>query len=1067
MMNLDPSVITIAGLFGECVRRHPNQTAAVCGSVSVTYAELDARATALAQELCAKGIRESEPVALIVDPSIEMLVAMLATSKAGCAYLPIDPGLPAARITSILADSRARFLLRASSSHAGLQFAGETLELRGRALVPTSAPLPEVFADLAYIIYTSGTTGSPKGVMVRQRSLVNYVTWFRATYRIDRHTVAPLLTSYAFDLGYTTLWTTILSGGVVHLLSEIAVTDVPALLRYFREHAVTFIKLTPSLLHAIVHSPEFAASDACATIRLIVSGGESIRCDDLRRYYAAYPDVLFVNHYGPTETTIGVSTIPIRASELDRFAERPTIGRPIANVTAHIVNEDMQPLGPGEAGELLIGGISVARGYLHKAELTAQKFIEYPLAPGHRAYRTGDLARWTPEGTIEFLGRIDRQVKVNGYRIELPEIEGALHQLEGVKTAVVVPIRSARQTLQLCAYLVGSTELDLTSVRDGLATTLPHYMVPPLMVQVDALPMTANGKLDVDALPAPVRPPVADAGVAAALQDIQRELAHAWELAGLSPDGPDSNFFMLGGDSIGAAVVASVVRTKFDLSLSAKEIYESPTLLDLAVVVQKALASRRAADRCAVAPFTASREAIATYPPSHEQQMFLHHFELNPVAHCGNLNLRFQGELDVELLRHAVETIHHRHEPLRTIFPRRDGTRIAQVTPPTRVDLLARDIRHLPSDEQDAAVFRIVRELLVTPFDLERGPMLRPVLVRRGARDHHLILSYCHVNIDRWSIVILLHEVIDLYCALRTKTPSRLPELQAHYSSYARWLAHRASNAATEASLARWRELFRPVRAQRSLATGPRAVSSRLGECSPHVHAISPERIRRLEAVCKVANCSVATALLIAYGIALERYIGPNVVIDTFMTSAIRGQPEMAPVIGPLADIRPLVFATSGLDFFALAKHITRQQVATSESLTPGIALRTCSELERARYGFNYRVNVPSRAVHRLPGVATSFHYGPSSLFTRIELPELGLVVDPITYPAATRRFTGDQDVFLGINEIDGQLSCVFWCLLSKQFDAPTQDELVATFVANVDAILERPHTPCDTWSRA
>ena len=848
---------SIVRLFDDCARQFPGRTAIVCSDARVTYAELDARSTTVAAILRALGAREDEPIALLADPSVEMVVAMLAAIKAGCAYLPIDPGLPERRIAAILEASRTRFLLRATERHAGLA-CEHVLDLRGALDTARAIERRHVVGDLAYVIYTSGTTGTPKGVMVRQRSLVNYVLWFRATYGIDHRAVAPLLTSYAFDLGYTSLWTTLLSGGEVHLVGDELVTNMTRLLAYFRAHQVTFVKLTPSLFHAIVHSHAFLASDSCASLRLVVSGGETIRCEDLRRFYDRYPDALIVNHYGPTETTIGVCTIPIPPRELDAFARRPVIGRPIGGVSAYIVDANLCPLDVGEIGELVIAGVGVARGYLYQPELTAERFITPAFADGQPAYRTGDLARWTHEGTIEFLGRIDRQVKIMGYRIELGEIEARLQKLDGVQAAIVLPVITRGDTRQLCAYVVArkraGARIDQAAMRRQLSNDLPPYMVPAFIVEIDAIPLTANGKLDVGALPAR-EPRAGSPPITARLLELERTIAAAWQLAldisSIDELGPDDHFFALGGDSISAALVASQLESQLGVALSARAIYDAPTLAQQAGLVQRALGAPAPA-REVFAPFDPRDHAADEYTPSHEQELYIHRLENDPVAMAGTLNLRFRGDLDLECLRRALETIHHRHETLRTTFARRGDARIARVQPPTRFDLPVHDLSEGSQANGDTAVLEIMRDQLGQPFDREHGPLVRTLLVRRDARDHHLIFAYCHINIDRWSIVILMREVLDLYCALMTGAPSLLPALPNQYRDYAAWLTRRATAEAVSASLAR----SRPVRAGSS-ARSARARRSSTRSRPSYWRASRPRASRR--AARSRPRCSRAT----------------------------------------------------------------------------------------------------------------------------------------------------------------------------------------------------------------
>ena len=556
---------TIDDLFADAVRRFPDRPAVAFQGQRLTYAELDRRASALARRLVRMGVRTGEPVALQLPPSLQTMIAMLAALRAGACYLPIDASLPAERVRYLLEDSGARFLIGGPRAPGALAFGGQLVDVDGDggdadasdgdadADAGPRAALPRARAsDGAYLIYTSGTTGTPKGVLIEHRSLVNYVRWFRHRYGVDDSHTAALLTSYAFDLGYTTLWTTILSGGCVHFLPRSTCEDAAAVARYLRDHRITFIKVTPSLLSALLGSRELDA-ESCRSLRLLVTGGERVRAADIETIYARCPDVLVVNHYGPTEATIGVTTHPIERARLAAFARRPVIGRPIGNARAYVTTPSLQLLPIGAPGELILAGRGVARGYLGRADLTREKFIPDPFGPG-TAYRTGDLARWTPEGTLELLGRIDRQVKIRGYRIELAEIEQVMLRRLGVAEAVVVvvPQLAGAEAQILCAYFVGGPRRTPAELRARLGEVLPAYMVPAHFIELPALPRTENGKLDARRLPAPTfelvtRPEDLPQS------ETERVLQRLWsDVLGVDAAalGVSQNFFELGGHSL-------------------------------------------------------------------------------------------------------------------------------------------------------------------------------------------------------------------------------------------------------------------------------------------------------------------------------------------------------------------------------------------------------------------------------------------------------------------------------------------------------------------------------------
>jgi amino acid adenylation domain-containing protein len=527
---------TVWDLFADVVRRFPERQAVTFQGASLSYRELARRVDAFARDLVCRGVSPGDAVAIQLAPSLDTMIALLGTLRAGACYVPIDADAPADRVRYLVDDSGAKVLV------------DHLRHLGHLGHIPDDDPpaaLPRASAtDAAYLIYTSGTTGMPKGVVIEHRSLVNYVTWFRDRYGIDESHAAVVLTSYAFDLAYTTLWTTILAGGELHFLPRAACDDVGAVARYIGAHRISFIKVTPSLLSALVRSHAFDRAH-CGSLRLIVTGGERVRVADVETVYARLPDVRVVNHYGPTETTIGVTTHPIERARLGELAGRSIIGRPIGNVTAYVVTDAGALAAAGETGELWIGGRAVGRGYHRRAQLTAEKFVPDPFAPAGIVYRTGDLARWTPEGTLELLGRSDRQLKVRGYRIEPSEIELVIQRL-GVPEVVVVEKLQA-----LCAYYIGDSGPSPAELRARLVQVLPAYMVPTHLIRLAGLPRTANGKLDVAALPEPQAAAAADRD--APRTEIEHVLAQLWsDVLGIDRDalGVSQSFFELGGHSL-------------------------------------------------------------------------------------------------------------------------------------------------------------------------------------------------------------------------------------------------------------------------------------------------------------------------------------------------------------------------------------------------------------------------------------------------------------------------------------------------------------------------------------
>ena len=573
----------IDDLFRACVDRVPDNRAVTYQGHSLTYAQLEQRADALARYLVCNGLEVGDRVAIQMEPSIDIAVALLGSLRAGATYLPIDRELPVERAHHLLSDSGARFLIGEQDTRDSLAFNGHFIDL-ARVDIPHNdrAPLPTLRpGDCAYLIYTSGTTGEPKGAQIEHHSLLNYVEWFRTRYNIDSSRRAALLTSYAFDLGYTVLWTTLLSGGELHFLPSSVCKNPASILTYVRDHEIDFIKVTPSLLSALVRSNTFS-TQSCAHLRLIVTGGEPVRVSDIKATYACCPGAEIVNHYGPTETTIGAITHPIPRNGLQTYSKQPVIGRPIGNVRAYVTSPDLALVPIGAPGELLIGGRGVGRGYHARESLTKEKFIPDPFEPGGISYRTGDLVRWTHEGTIEFLGRMDRQVKIRGFRVELAEIEQVMLRRLELRDVVVINKALSPSNYALCAYYVGEQRLEPSDARENLRQALPPYMVPLSLTKVSSIPRSANGKLDIAQLPEPTFENSLQQEDAPQ-NDTEATLLELWtEILGIDRIGVSQNFLQLGGHSLLMVQLIAEIQSRFDVMIPISLFFGEGTIRALA-----------------------------------------------------------------------------------------------------------------------------------------------------------------------------------------------------------------------------------------------------------------------------------------------------------------------------------------------------------------------------------------------------------------------------------------------------------------------------------------------------
>jgi amino acid adenylation domain-containing protein len=580
-------------LFEAQVEFTPDNIALIDENQQLTYSQLNTRANDIAHYLQQLGVKSETIIAICLERSIEAIVAILGILKAGGAYLPLDPSFPTSSIQARLADAQAQILLTDSAisqQHPTLS-APVTLCLD---TITADIPQPNTqnphshltTANLAYVIYTSGSTGKPKGVAIEHRQILNYLYSIQQRLELPNHGHFALVSTLAADLGHTSIFPALCFGGCLHLISPDIATNGQALAEYCRQHPLDCLKIVPSHLEALLTSP--SASALLPKVRLIL-GGETCNWQLIQKIQSLNPQCRIINHYGPTETTVGVLTYEI--TQINCNSPTVPLGKPLANTQVYVLDTQLQPVPLGVAGELYIGGAGLARGYLNSPELTAEKFIAHPFneQPQTKLYKTGDLVRYQFDGNLEFLGRIDNQVKIRGFRIELGEIEVLLTQNPSIQTAVVVACADDSGNQKLVAYVVPHPQFQPTShdLRDFLRQALPEYMIPSAFVMLKALPLTANGKIDRQALPLPeqVQPELV-ANYVPPQTEIEKALAEIWaEVLGVKQVGIHDNFFDLGGHSLLLTQISSRVYNVFGIELSLRQIFATPTIAELALLV--------------------------------------------------------------------------------------------------------------------------------------------------------------------------------------------------------------------------------------------------------------------------------------------------------------------------------------------------------------------------------------------------------------------------------------------------------------------------------------------------
>ncbi|MGF6980522.1 amino acid adenylation domain-containing protein [Paraburkholderia sp. JPY465] len=775
-----PSERCIHELFEAQVRRAPEAVALVHEKERLSYGELNARANRLAHHLIALGVRPDQPVGICVERSPAMVVGLLAILKAGGAYVPLDAAYPGARLRQILGEAAPRLVLADAAGRAAL--GGEALAGVGLVELEAQSPAwagqpssdPNVRAlglgphHLAYVIYTSGSTGTPKGVMVEHRNLLNYLQWSHRSYYEEALNGSPILHSLSFDGIVTTLFGPLLAGAALYLLKPPVETDLLSPANDGRVYDL--IKLTPS--HLSLLNRQLECYEGPAPTKVLMVGGEPLVPADIQFWRKRFPNVRLINHFGPTEATVGSVTFEI-SKVIDGSASIP-IGRPIANTRVYVLDGHGEPVPFGAAGELYIGGAGVTRGYLNRPELTAERFIASPFVEGDRLYRTGDLARYLPDGNLEFLGRTDEQVKIRGFRIEPGEVAAHLCGHAWVREAVVVAREERAGEPQLVAYVVAAAEAQeaqlAATLRAHLVGQLPDYMVPAAFVPLAALPLTVNGKLDRRALPAPQDDAYARRGYEAPRGELETVLAQLWaELLGLERVGRHDHFFELGGHSLLAVQLMERLRQR-SLGMEVRTLFARPVLADLAAslgrhqevaVPANLITAHSTAITPGMLPLIGLSQAeidrvVATVPgglaniqdiyalsPLQEGILFHHLLASQGDPYLLAREMAFAGRDLLERYLAAVQRVVDRHDILRTSFVWEGLSSPAQVVwRQARLEVVEVELDEAegPAPEQLRRRFDPRGQRI----DLGRAPLIRFVTAREPGSGRWLLLALQH-----------------------------------------------------------------------------------------------------------------------------------------------------------------------------------------------------------------------------------------------------------------------------------------------------------------------------------
>ncbi|MHC0621451.1 amino acid adenylation domain-containing protein [Paenibacillus sp. M.A.Huq-82] len=881
-----PDKKTLHGLFEEQAELTPDQPAVVCAGRMLNYAELNAEANRLARTLRDQGVVPEMRVGIMADRSIELVVGILAILKAGGAYVPIDPQYPQERIRYMLQDSQIKLvlsqphLISMRSEDVSAAFDGTWIDIQDeRQYHADGSNLPMVNepTDLAYIIYTSGTTGMPKGVMIEHRSIAHNLLWRKGEYALDTSDTVLQLFSFAFDGFVTSFFTPIIAGATVILPLEEEAKDPLLMKKQIAAHHVTHFISVPSLYAALL---ECMSAEQASSLRIVTMAGEKVTGTVVSRSRQLHPHIELVNEYGPTENSV----VATYERGLDANKEI-TIGRPIAGTQIYIVSGGggLQPI--GVIGELCIAGNGLARGYLNREDLTAEKFVRNPFSAGAsgsaRMYKTGDLARRLPDGTIDFIGRLDEQVKVRGYRIELGEIESVILQHPLINETVVLAKNDPRGNAYLCAYIVADDVFTLDDVKAHVGKKLPAYMVPSYFVQLLAMPLTPNGKVDKQALPEPDMDLMVRKEYVAPFTATEVKLIRILQdLLEIGQIGMLDNFFDLGGHSLSAMTLVSQLYKEFQVEVPLRTIFETTTIQELASQIQETDLSRfESIEPAPQQPY---------YPLSSAQKRLFILNLLDSGSTTYNMPgaMTIEGKLDAQRFEEAFQSLVDRHETLRTSFDTVDGEPVQRVHAAIefQVEDIELPVNSLPST--DELVERFVR-----PFDLKTAPLFRVGLVKLAEERHLLLFDMHHLISDGVSMGIFIQEFVHLY------QMQPVPQLRIQYKDFSAWQNRLFQSETIKAQEAYWFSQFDGEIPLLDLPADYARPSMRSFTGDSRAFRADQALLKQLQHLAATSGTTLYMVLLAAYNVLLSKYANQSdIVIGTPIAG--RSHADLEHVIG-------------------------------------------------------------------------------------------------------------------------------------------------------------------------
>ncbi len=861
---------TLQELFQAQVERAPYKTALVYREKSITYRELNIRANQLAHALRSRGVGRDSIVGILVDRTMDMIIAALGVLKSGAAYMPVDPQYPEERIRFMMQDSGAAVMLTQSHYRDRMTFSATVIDLDDQSINhedPDNPTLLNSPHDPSCLLYTSGSTGNPKGTILEHTGMVNFSIWYKKARHITSRDRIAKHASFSFDVSIMEIYPTLFAGAEMHIISDDIRLSLNLLNEYYESHEITGCFFTTQL------GEQFIEMCDNRTLRYLDVAGEKLRIFRNRHYRIN-------NGYGPTECTVLATDFQV----CREYVNIP-IGKPLANYRIYILDRFGNPQPVGAPGELCIAGAGVAQGYLNRPEKTSELFVDNPFIPGDRMYHTGDLARWLPDGNLEYLGRIDRQVKIRGFRIEPGEIEQALLAIAHIKTAAVVDRKDTNGRVYLCAYIVAEKPLSISEIKQNIAKTLPEYMVPRHIIQLEKMPLTPSGKIDRRALPEPSAE--ADSGVCHVPPRNEREseMVRIWqETLKIEKIGIDDDFFSLGGHSLKAVGLLARMERVMGITILMRELFASPTIRELAERCGGPVEERKS--------MLLPAEKAEWYPTSSPQRQLyvLDRIEGIGVTYNVPVVLTLSGKLDYVKLSKALQALLERHEALRTSFSIVDGFPVQKVDEDPQLKMTIQDVEE---DQLDSLIQDSIR-----PFNLERAPLLRVKLFKISEEKHYLLLDFHHIVCDGISVSILFRDLARLYAG------EDLSPLTVHFKDYVVWHFRHMKSDEVARHADFWLNGFNDYEPFELATDYPRTASVVFdgGEYRVMLEKWLSLDLRRL---CTMHGVTLHTLLLAAFSALLARYAGQeDIVVGTSMAG--RTLDEVADMAGMFVNTVPV-----------------------------------------------------------------------------------------------------------------------------------------------------------------